>query len=211
MDIDRIVKVNNFDKFDKTRADEKYGIPFMKQTNVVPTKLIDFTHRKKDVKAGIHFFLDDYQIEAVWNSPDKYIKEFAEREAVLSPNFSVFTDMPFAMQIWNVYRSAFIGQYFSDFGINVIPTACWGDTNTFDFAFEGLPEHSTIAVSTLGCKKDKSAKRIFQQGFEELLKRKEPSQILLYGGKADFDFYGLKIVEFPHEMAERFSKLKKGV
>lgn len=43
---------------------------------------------------GVHFFIDDYLFERCWNDPDRYAKLLSEFRAVLSPDFSLFTDYP---------------------------------------------------------------------------------------------------------------------
>ena len=50
---------------------------------------------------GVHFFIDDYLFERCWNDPDRYAKLLSEFQAVLSPDFSMFTDYPPAVQWLN--------------------------------------------------------------------------------------------------------------
>lgn len=50
---------------------------------------------KKTVKhCGIHFFIDDYQFQRVWNQPDRYIAPLKRFQCVLTPDFSTYMDMP---------------------------------------------------------------------------------------------------------------------
>lgn len=44
---------------------------------------------------------------------------------VLIPDFSLYTDFPKALQIWNHYRKHWIGAYMQLYGIDVIPTIAW--------------------------------------------------------------------------------------
>lgn len=66
----------------------------------------------KDKNCGIHFYLDDYQFERLWVNPEKYIDILKEYECILSPDFSLYIDMPIDMKIWNIYRSRLIGQLY---------------------------------------------------------------------------------------------------
>ena len=66
---------------------------------------------KVDPEAICHFFLHDYQFERVWNQPKKYINKLLHYKAVLTPDFSLFTDYPVAVQIWNTYRNRWLGAY----------------------------------------------------------------------------------------------------
>ena len=52
----------------------------------------------------VHCFVDDYQFVRYWNAPDKYIPKLSKFAAVCAPDFSMYTDMPLAMQIYNHYR-----------------------------------------------------------------------------------------------------------
>lgn len=71
-------------------------------------------------------------------------------------------------------------------GCNVIPTVGWGNTETFEFCFEGLPEESTLAVSTNGCFTDQG-KECYRQGFNEMCSRLHPTEILVVGRPIDVD------------------------
>lgn len=99
--------------------------------------------------------------------------------AALSPDFSVWVDMPRAMQVFNVYRSRWVGAYWAANGVEVIPTVTWGGSDTFGFCFDGLPAGSVVAVSSLGVRAD--AADLFAAGMSELVGRCAPSAILAYG------------------------------
>ena len=42
----------------------------------------------------VHFFLDDYKFEVMWNDPLPRAQRLKSHKAVLAPNFSVYTEMP---------------------------------------------------------------------------------------------------------------------
>ena len=86
---------------------------------------------------GVHFYIDDYRFERLWNDPHKYIDRLKLFDCMLTPDFSLYMDMPKAMQIWNIYRSRLIGQIAQDEGIKVIPTLSWSDSQSFKFCFDG--------------------------------------------------------------------------
>ena len=60
---------------------------------------------------GIHFYVDDYQFVRLWNEPNKYIPLLQRFDAVCTPDFSQYTDMPVAMRIYNHYRKHWLGAY----------------------------------------------------------------------------------------------------
>lgn len=75
----------------------------------------------------MHCFVDDYQFIRYWNNPDKYLPVLSKFSAVCSPDFSTYTDMPLAMQIYNHYRKHWLAAYWQLNGITVYPTISWSD------------------------------------------------------------------------------------
>lgn len=198
------------DLFDPTRCEGKYQIPIIENDNYIPKRLIGFNYAmsSKEHNVGLHFYLDDYQFERLWNSPDEYIDVLEQYECMLSPDFSLYTDMSFSNKIWNVYRSRLIGQYYQDCGIKVIPTISWAEKETFEFCFDGIPKGSVVSISTIGIKKSDEAFDIWKDGVDEMIKRIEPSAILVYGGKVDYDFKDIKVIYYDNEVTERMKSVK---
>ena len=180
----------NFQLYDESKIEGYFQFPKLDATDWVPEDLIGFNYvlNKPDYTKGVHFFLDDYQFERVWNNPDRYIDKLEKFDCVLTPDFSLYTDMPFAMQIWNVYRSRLIGSYWQSLGMTVIPTVSWSTHDSYNFCFDGLPENGIVAISTVGIMKDKSAKKLFYDGLDEMIARIHPSGILIWGQEIDYNF-----------------------
>lgn len=183
-------KVNNFGFYNDKCTSGFFDMPILQPTDWVPEDLIGFNYvlNKPDYSKGVHFFLDDYQFERVWNNPRKYIDKLSKFDCVLTPDFSLYTDMPFAMQVWNTYRSRLLGQFWQDIGLKVIPTVSWSTHVSYNFCFDGLPQNSILAISTVGAMKNKEAKRLFYEGLEEMITRLHPSGILIWGQEIDYNF-----------------------
>jgi hypothetical protein len=126
----------------------------------------------------VHFFLDDYKFEVMWNDPEPRIERLKKYKAVLAPNYSIYTEMPLSLKVYNTLRSRWCGAFWQSKGITVIPNVSWGDSTTFEFCFDGIEEGSIVAVGTIGCKRSKLA---FMRGYNEMLKRIKPSAIICYG------------------------------
>jgi hypothetical protein len=122
----------------------------------------------------------------------------------------LYLDMPLPIKIWNVYRSRLIGQIMQRYGIEVIPTLSWGDADTFDFAFEGLPVNSVVSVSTVGVLNDSESLAIWKAGMDEAIRRLKPSAVVVYGNDIDYDFGDTKVVYFKSNTQERFRNMKGG-
>lgn len=145
---------------------------------------------KKDATTGVHFFVYDYLFERVWNTPDKYLTYLSRYGCVLSPDFSMFPDFPLAVNIYNHYRKHWLAAYWQSKGITVIPSICWGDESSFEWCFDGEPKNSVVAVSDVGCKKTVEAQNGFKRGYNEMMKRLNPSKVILYTNVIKNDYPG---------------------
>lgn len=184
------------------------GFPALGGADAAPRELIGFNYAKStDAKAkrgnGCHFFIDDYQFERVWANPAKYLDVLKPFGCVLTPDFSLYMDMPAPMQAWNRYRSQALGRYWQDNGLTVVPTLSWAQADSYTFCFEGVPRHSTVATSTVGVKGDADALAVWMGGMREAMRRVEPSRVLLYGGDVGFDFGDTEVVYYKNSVTER--------
>lgn len=111
----------NLPLLQKVRTVGRYDMPMLAKQDVTPPDMLmgfNYATGKKTVKhCGIHFFIDDYQFQRVWNQPDRYIAPLKRFKCVLAPDFSTYMDMPEAMKIWNVFRSRLIGAYWQACGL----------------------------------------------------------------------------------------------
>ena len=174
----------NLDLIDfENSTNDFWQMPVIQNDNFIPNDIIGFNYAKssKEHNVGIHFYLDDYQFERIWNKPEDYIDILNQYECIFSPDFSLYLDMPMPMKIWNIYRSRQIGQYYQSQGIKVIPTISWAEKETFEFAFKGIPKGSIVSISTIGVKRNKEALKIWQDGVSAMIEEIEPSTILVYG------------------------------
>ena len=201
----------NLPWIDLERTEGKYQMPIIEAENYIPENLIGFNYAKSatDKDVGVHFYIDDYQFERVWNSPIEYINLLADFDCVLTPDFSLYLDMPIAMKIWNTFRSRLIGQMMQDAGLLVIPTVSWAEEETFDFCFDGLPEKGVLSISTIGVKRNEKAFNIWKAGVTELIKRKKPKALIVYGGEVEFDYGKVKVVYFSNAVTERMKESKQ--
>lgn len=184
------------------------GMPRLKPCMAKPADMVGFNYAKgmsEADKAGkaCHFFIDDYQFERVWNRPRDYIEVLRGFDCVLTPDFSLYMDMPDAMQRWNRYRSQALGLLWQREGIRVVPTLSWAQPESYEFCFEGVPRRSTVAVSTVGVKGDEAALAVWLDGMAEAMRRLKPKRVLLYGGAVDFDFGDAEVVEYANGVTER--------
>lgn len=190
----------------------KYNIPVMKAIDYVPSKLVGFNQvlTKSGYDACVHFFIDDYKFLTVWRNLHVQINRLNKYDGCFSPDFSLYTDYPIATQIFNVYRNMTIGQHFQRMGLKCVPTASWSDERSYEFCFDGLPMESTLAISTVGIhgkgRENKDAVRLYRQGISELVKRKHPTRLLIYGKEIDADYGNTELVYYQNTNTAAFNQ-----
>lgn len=184
-------RMYNLPDFHQMKTIGQFDIPILEPCDVIPDDLIGFNYARtaEDTDCGLHFYLDDYQFQRVWNRPQDYLTLLSRYQCVLTPDFSLYMDMPESMKIWNTYRSRFLGAFWQAHGLNVIPTLQWAGPASFDYCFDGIPLESVVSVSTVGVMNNPASMMMWRLGMREALERLRPSCVLLYGMMMpDFDF-----------------------
>lgn len=184
-------------------------IPCLKPEYQVPNRLILFSKavRSCDFDSWIHFYEDDAAFERIWNAPNKYLPIIKKFNGVITPDFSVYRDMPLVMQQWNIYRSRAIGHWLQENGVSVIPNIRFGDERTYEVSCVGIQKHGTIAVGSHGCIKLSSDRSYFVNGLEYVVDRLEPSILVVYGTAPDniFASYkekGIEVLQFDSDFMQ---------
>lgn len=166
------------------------GMPILAPYNgPLDYSVVPFTERAKHKSIGeaLHFFQHDYQFASVWHNLERVTHSLCKYDCLIAPDFSLFVNDDKYQQTnrQSVYRSRFIAAYWQRCGFKVIPTASWGDVNSFKYCFDGLPEHSTIAVCGIGHDQCRSANTLWHLGIARLVEKKKPMMLIVYGGKQE--------------------------
>lgn len=171
---------------------DKWGIPTLKKVgkSALPEELVRYRKRlrsearkqKAISEMGVHFFAEDRDIEVVWNWPHKPLPYLSQFKTALTPDFSLYRDWPRVMQMWNVYRSRWVGAFWQSKGFQVIPTISWSDGASWEFAFEGIVPGSLVAVSAIGVSRhDRTGMQMFIDGFKEMVTQLDPCGVIVSG------------------------------
>lgn len=168
----------------------EYNIPQIKPVTELYVKdWIGFnfvsTTRKQRETTGVHFYIDDYQFERVWNYPWRFSKTFNEFGAIMTPDFSTYLDFPKAVRIFNHYRKHWCGAYWQENGAIVVPTIEWGLPEDYNWCFDGEPEGGIVAVSNVGIMRSKELRENYMKGYKEMLVRLQPKEVLVFGHTFD--------------------------
>ena len=188
------------------------GIPCLMDlgNEELPKKLIPFskTRTAKSKSGYVHFFEHDIRFYDVLSSTRKYIDLLKQFDGVITPDPTIIVGKSRCLHATSTYMNRAVGYYLQKNGIPVIPNVRWGDESTYEFAFLGIPKHSIVCVSTHGAiKRDTSNNNelrcCFKKGLAEMLKRIEPSTIIVHGYMPDDIFSDFEnkynFVRFPSE------------
>lgn len=183
-------------------TDNKYGFPVVKTSEDFAVKdLIPFNlckqKKKEDLDKGVHFFLDDYKFEQIWTRPRDYIQMFQDYGNIVSPTFSIWSNQPYALNLFNMYRSRWCTRFYQECGVNVLVDVRWSDESSYDYAFSGIEKNTPVIVNTVGTKYLDNRK-MFRDGFYEMLRVLEPNKLYVYGEymPVDFDKYFDEVIYF---------------
>jgi hypothetical protein len=196
-------------------SNNESGIPTLAQAplSCVPKWLAPYRAKVRapeDLEdTGVHFFLDDYRFESIWRRPVQTLSSIQKWEVALTPDFSLYYNAPRIMQMWNTYRTRWVGCWWVANGITVIPTVSWGSHDSYDFCFLGLPERSVLAVSTVGTQKDELFKAPFLAGFREMVRRLQPTMVMNYGIPYEEMYALAEVISYPDYWHSVKSKHRK--
>lgn len=190
------------------------GTPIIKPyTSTTDFVCVPYIHRNKYDGEGkaLHFFLNDSQFrDAVWVNLEYTTYSIRSYEILFTPDLSLWRDYPTDFyNRQNVFRTRFIGAYWQLCGYNVIPTASWGDLNSFEYCFDGLPMNSVVAVSGMGNRKNSNAYNMWCYGIRRLEEEKSPILILVYGEEIEVEGITTPLQFIPDFISTNLRKIKK--
>jgi len=177
---------------------------------IIPKRLRPFSYRNQnpDYSDTIMFYEHDLKFRSVLTATDEVFSEIQKYSGVVSPDNSLYYDMPLVLQMTNIYLNRQIGHYLQNKGLYVIPNVRWGDERSYlriipdqlPFAFLGLEKNSIYSIGTYGCCKTKEEKHHLREGLRSFIKEMNPQIILVYGPMAPsvFDEFKSDNITFVH-------------
>lgn len=196
----------------KVEAPTNFIIP----KNMIPFSKIAYSEAHTEF---IHFYEHDIVFRKVLQNPEKYIQKFYLFPGIISPDCSLYRDMPLVLQMTNTYMSRAVGCFFQNQGIYVIPNIRWGDERSYKehicgdvpFAFIGVEQESIVAISTYGCIRGKENRFHFREGLNAMMEYLKPKIVLVHGAMPT-DVFGdvQRLAEF-HQYENWTSQKRKKV
>lgn len=155
--------------------------------------------------AMLNMFMHDYILERFFRNPLKYVKLFQKAKYIMSPDFSLYNNMPLPLQQMSVYKNRLCAYIWERNNLNVINTVSWGSPRSYDFCFNGIKKHSTVAISTFNIK-SKEDLFFFQNGFEAMIEKLQPTQIVCLHSKQPFEFLSKYNILYIDMYSNKFKK-----
>lgn len=131
------------------------------------------------------FYTEDFHFTSVYENPamnTKKILNLGMKYAIM-PNYSVNETWPIATWIWAAYRSFFVGRYFQEAGIEVIPDIQYGGTDqALDITLLGIPQGAGVVSTQIqNVRGDKTKERTVARLLKEAEDRLDFKNIIVYG------------------------------
>ena len=194
------------------RFDGLFEIPMIKKPEsiIVPDALVPFSKMEKtNPKAfAVCEYENDTEFKDLLINPKGYVRMLKRYQGFISPDCSVYRDMPLSLQITNIYRSRAIGYFFQKNRVYVIPCVRWGDERTYTtkvlperVAFLGVEKHSIVSIGSYGQIKDRVNRYYFEAGLDSMMETIEPEIVLVYGKIPDQvkeKYRDTRFVEYPN-------------
>lgn len=133
--------------------------------------------KKENTNKGVHFFVDDYRFDGIYNNPDRSFLKYSQYAFLLTPDFSTYADMNMWRQIESVAKNRWCGAYWQSKGLTVIPTISWSTPGSYEFCFDGVEQNSVVAIGMIGCKSNKTD---FMR-YNVMLEKLNPKAIICFG------------------------------
>ena len=180
--------------------------------------------RGLDLKKTVYgFYVDDYRFEPLWDRPDDYTGRILNRKIPIcvTPNFSVLVDMPEAAQIWNSYRARWVGRYFQEAGLKIIPDVLLPmEPKQEEWMFAGIPKGApclSVEIQHGGRDPDggRDIPKLTVRALKIVLERLEPRSLLVYLGKEGDELVeaavppGFKTVRIASRVSQRAPIMRK--
>lgn len=134
----------------------------------------------------VGFYTDDYRFEKMYTDPGNYVKELLNLNvlACCMPNFSMYIQWARAVRIYNLYRSFWVGRYFQECGINIIPDLQLNKED-YEIIKSIYPkEIPSVSIQFHTSKKDKEFIKTKIELLKDICLSVKPESILVYTDNA---------------------------
>lgn len=162
-------------------TEQKPGRHYLYNYSLGGTKGLDFS------KTILAFNTYDHKFISWWDTPAYNLARLMVKglKIAVVPDFSYYYTETRIHHLWGVYRANWLGKFFAEAGLQVVPRLQWDyrDPNYADFALPGVPLNTpTLECSIQNINDDEDRKKASKQ-LRDLLETIKPEQFMVYGGK----------------------------
>lgn len=139
-------------------------------------------------RAILCFYTYDTYFESFWENPAFMTAKVlnAGIKIAVVPDFSYYTETGVATWVFNNYRAQWMGRYFQEAGIKVIPRIQYAidkkDSASLDFNCMGIPVGAPVVAKSSHNANTKEEFDLEVYGLQKSLEKVQPETLLIYGG-----------------------------
>ena len=159
-------------------------------TGEIPFVLTPYSMKDTGNKNGaVHFYIDDYRFDGMYTCGhiNHYTKNVALYKTVIAPDFSLYLDQSCTLNKFQLYKNRVVTAYWQSLGMQVIPSVSWGNAESFEYCFEGLPQNSVLSIGGLGNSHHPSMIKLWEYGVRLTIERLHPIALIIYGAPKKLD------------------------
>lgn len=165
---------------------DRWEIPFIKKQPLISDKIALIAYSdtrlhdlKENCQKGVHFFLDDYRFNVVYNQSRRVIQRLSQYTFLLTPDYSTYADMQPWRQLESVAHSRWCGAYWQSLGFVVYPTITWSTPCSYYYCFDGIERNAIVAIGMNGATQNN--RKPFVRGYDAMLEHISPEAIICLG------------------------------
>lgn len=134
-------------------------------------------------RAILSFFTWDTKFENWWTMPAFYTSKLINAGVTIAvvPDFSFYTDQERVCHLWNAYRAQWLGRYFQEAGLKVIPRIQGCDKGSLKYNLLGVPKNPPVAITSqqnINTPKDRAD---MMDWFPQSVAEVNPGTLIVYG------------------------------
>lgn len=172
------------------------------------SELIPFSRRKRmnPQARAVHCFEQDVFINAFWKDIEQSIYELKDFDAVFTPDFTMFVDVPEIHNKWQLFKSRLCGALMQQYGYNVIPTITYGNATSLSWCLEGLAPNGVYGISGTGLQCCSAKLKLFQYAMRKIEEELTPIKVFVYGEPVTIPGLTTELYFIPTYISKHFRK-----
>lgn len=165
-----------------------FNMPLIKPNHVVPlttstTPFDRISYKNANTDSIVMFYMNDPRFYSRLMHPWDYTERLLQFSGVIGPDLSQYIDMDYATRLNHNYWNKVFMAYWQSRGVNIYPNVTWSLPDSFEYAIDGLPRRSIIAINSMGVPKFHFSKALWLKGYYYVIEHLHPTLILRYGPK----------------------------